>query len=56
MDPVHGTDCPEWYLYAAEHLSDEDFRTSYGNRLHLLHQDMPEKFEPFLIRLASLQA
>lgn len=36
-------------------MPDEDFRTTYGNRLHLLDQEMPEEFVPFLTRLAALQ-
>lgn len=50
---MHGTDCPEWYAWAADpaHMPDEEFAITYGTRPHLL--DVLEDC-PFTARLRSI--
>lgn len=55
-DDIHGTDCEPWYLWAAEHMSDQDFRTTYRNRFNSIRQkNLGPEFQPFLDRLAACQ-
>lgn len=54
-DPVHGTDCLPWYLWAAEYMGDQEFAETYGpRRAAILSRTLPPACEDFLNRLRNL--
>lgn len=51
-DPVHGTDCEPWYLWAAEHADDIQFHALYNDRRQAINRrNLGSQFAKFLERL-----